>query len=185
MGDRVEPSGEVDLEPVGEMAAVVEPEREHGVARLHQPEVDRHVRLRARVRLHVRVLGAEERLGPVDRELLDLVDDLAAAVVALARVALGVLVRRHRADGLEDRRPGEVLRRDQLDLVALPLELRAEQRRDVRIDLGEARGAQPVEGVDCVCHALRCYCNVATLPRPSDGALAREPVRAGFHSTEG
>jgi hypothetical protein len=56
------------------------------------------------VRLHVRVLGAEELLRAVDRELLDLVDDLAAAVVALAGIALGVLVRRHGADGLEHRR---------------------------------------------------------------------------------
>ena len=40
--------------------------------------------LAPRVRLHVRVLGAEELLGARDRELLDLVDDLAAAVVALA-----------------------------------------------------------------------------------------------------
>ena len=43
------------------------------------------------MRLHVRVLGPEERLGAVDRELLDLVDDLAPAVVAPARVALGYL----------------------------------------------------------------------------------------------
>ena len=71
-------------------------------------------------------------LRAVDRELLDLVDDLAAAVVALAGIALGVLVRRHRADGLEDARPGEVLGRDQLDLAALPLELAAEQRRRSR-----------------------------------------------------
>ena len=84
-------------------------------------------------------------LGAVDRQLLDPVDDLAAAVVALARVALGVLVRRHRADGLEDGRPGEVLGGDQLDLRALPLELVAEQRSDVRIDLVEPGGAEPVE----------------------------------------
>ena len=36
------------------------------------------------VRLHVGVLGAEELLGAVDGELLDHVDELAAAVVALA-----------------------------------------------------------------------------------------------------
>jgi hypothetical protein len=53
------------------------------------------------VRLHVRVLRAEELLRTVDRELLDLVDDLAPAVVALARIALRVLVRRHGADALE------------------------------------------------------------------------------------
>jgi hypothetical protein len=38
-------------------------------------------RLCAGVRLDVRVLGAEQLLRPVDRELLDLVDHLAAAVV--------------------------------------------------------------------------------------------------------
>ena len=151
--DRVEPPREVDLEPVGQVAAVVEPERQHRVARLHQPEIHRHVRLRARMGLDVCVLGLEEILGPVDRELLDLVDDLAAAVVPLARVPLGVLVRRHRADRLEDRRPREVLRRDQLDLAALPLELVAEERRDVRIDLGKARGAQFGEGMGGVDHA--------------------------------
>jgi hypothetical protein len=44
------------------------------------------------VRLDVRVLGAEQLLRAVDRELLDLVDDLAAAVVATTRIALGLLV---------------------------------------------------------------------------------------------
>ena len=83
--DRVEPAGEVDLQPVGQVAAVVEPEREDRVARLEQPEVDGHVRLGAGMRLDVGVLGAEQRLRAVDRELLDLVDDLAAAVVAPAR----------------------------------------------------------------------------------------------------
>ena len=83
--DRVEPAAEVHLQPVREMAAVIEPQREDRVPRLQRRHVDRHVRRRARVGLHVRVLGAEELLRAVDRELLDLVDDLAAAVVALAR----------------------------------------------------------------------------------------------------
>ncbi len=124
---------------------MVEPEAEDRVARLQQREVRGHVRLRAGVRLDVRVLGAEELLRAVDRELLDLVDDLAAAVVAPARIPLGVLVRRHGADRLEHARPGEVLRRDQLDLVALALELAAEQRGDLRIDVGEAGAAELVE----------------------------------------
>jgi hypothetical protein len=45
------------------------------------------------MRLHVGEVGAEQRLRAVDRELFGDVDVLAAAVVALARVALGVLVR--------------------------------------------------------------------------------------------
>ena len=119
---------------------MVEREPEHAVARLEHGEVDGHVRLRAGVRLHVRVLGAEELRRAVARELLDLVDDLAAAVVALARVALGVLVRRHRADRLEHARPGEVLGGDQLDLAALAVELAAEQLGDLGVDLGEPGG---------------------------------------------
>jgi len=59
------------------------------------------------VRLGVRVLGAEQGFRAVDRELLDDVDELAAAVVAAPRVALGVLVVQGGADGRQDRRaPG-------------------------------------------------------------------------------
>ena len=125
--DVVEPTGEVDLQAVRQVAAVRELERENRVARLECREVDRHVRLRAGMRLDVRVLRAEECLRTVDRELLDLVDDLAAAVVAPARIALRVLVRRDAADGLEHRGPREVLRRDELDLVALARELLLEK----------------------------------------------------------
>ena len=46
--------------PVGQMTAVREVHPEHRVARLQQREVHSHVRLRARVRLDVGVLGAEE-----------------------------------------------------------------------------------------------------------------------------
>ena len=126
---------------------MVEAQREDRVAGLQHGHVDGHVRRRARVGLHVRVLGAEELLRAVDRELLDLVDDLAAAVIALAGIALGVLVRRHRAHRLEHGGPGEVLGGDQLDLAALALELLAEQARDVRVDVVEACGNEVVKGL--------------------------------------
>ena len=143
----VEPAREVDLVAVREVSTLVEPERHQRVPRLQHSRVDGHVRLRARVRLDVRVLGAEQLLCPVDRELLDLVDHLATAVIATPRVALGVLVRRNRPDRLEDGRPREVLGGDQLDLAALPLELLPEQRCDIRIDLVEARCDEIVEGL--------------------------------------
>ena len=88
---------------------------EDGVARLQQREVDGHVGLRAGVRLHVGVLGAEELLGAVDGQRLGDVDELAAAVVALAGVALGVLVGQHRAGRLQHGLADEVLRGDQLE----------------------------------------------------------------------
>ena len=59
---------------------------------LSSARIDRLVGLRAGVRLHVGVFGAEQLLGAVDGELLGDVDVLAAAVVALAGIAFGVLV---------------------------------------------------------------------------------------------
>jgi hypothetical protein len=134
-GDRVEPAGEVDLEAVGEMTTVVEPHGENRVSGLQRGEVDAHVRLRTRMRLHVCVLGAEELLRPVDRRLLDLVHDLAAAVVAPTGIPLRVLVRGDAPDRLEDARPSEVLRRDELDLTPLALELATDQLGDIGIDV--------------------------------------------------
>ena len=86
-------------------------------------EVDGRVGLGAGVRLHVDVLGAEELLGPVAGQVLGHVDELAAAVVALARIALGVLVRQHAADGLHHGRAGVVFAGDHLQAVLLPVDL--------------------------------------------------------------
>ena len=130
---------------MGQVPAVRELEREDRVARLQHREVHGHVRLCASMRLDVRVLRAEELLCAVDCELLDLVDDLAPAVVAASRIPLGVLVRGDAAHRFEHRRPREVLGRDQLDLAALPLELALEERRDLGIDVCEARGAEILE----------------------------------------
>ena len=51
----------------------------------------------AGVRLHVGEAALEQLLGALDRQRLGLVDELAAAVVAVARIALGVLVGQHAA----------------------------------------------------------------------------------------
>ena len=126
---------------------MVEAQAEHRIARIEHGVVGGHVRAGTRVRLHVGVLGTEELFGASDRELLDLVHDLAAAVVALPGQALGVLVREHRADGLQYGRPGEVLRRDQLELIALARELRVAEASDLGVDLGQAEVAQVVERV--------------------------------------
>ena len=67
------------------------------------------------------------------------VDELAAAVIALARQALGVLVGEHRALRFQHRARDDVLRRDQLDLVALAAELLADRLGDLGIGLGERR----------------------------------------------
>ena len=72
-------------------------------------------------------------LGALDGQVLGDVDELAAAVVALARIALGVLVGQHRALRLQHGAGDDVLRGDQLDLVALAAELVADGAEDLRV----------------------------------------------------
>jgi hypothetical protein len=81
------------------------------------------------VRLDIGELAAEQRLGALDGQPLDLVDHFAAAVVALARITLGILVGEHTALRLQHRLRDDVLGGDQFDLVLLALQL---GRKDFR-----------------------------------------------------
>ena len=123
---------------VRQVAAVREVHAEHGVAGLQQRQVDAHVGLRAGVRLHVDVIGAEQLLGARDRQRLRDVHEFAAAVIALAGIALGVLVRHHRAGGFEHRGADEVFRRDQLEPFFLPPRFVRRSRRRCRDRPGQA-----------------------------------------------
>ena len=72
------------------------------------------------------------------------VDVLAAAVVAPARQALGVLVGQHRALRLQHGAADDVLGRDQLDLVALAAELEPDRLGDLGIGVGQRGGEQRI-----------------------------------------
>ena len=65
------------------------------------------------------------------------VDEFAAAVVALAGIALGVLVRHHRAGGFEHGAADEVLGGDQLESRILAVELVADGPGNLGIGFGE------------------------------------------------
>ena len=88
-------------------------------------------------------------LGAVDGQLLDDVDELAAAVVAPARVALGVLVGEDRALRLEHGAADDVLRRDQLEVVLLALRLVADDAIDLRVDAFELGSSPTACGSRC------------------------------------
>ena len=136
IGDDVEVlARHVDGAAVREVSAVREIHAHVGVAGRKQREEHRHVRLCARVRLHVDIACAEQLFRTLDGKRLNDVDALAAAVVALARVALGVLVREHASLRLHDRVAHDVLRSDQLKLVTLARKLRLQRRSDLRIGL--------------------------------------------------
>jgi class 3 adenylate cyclase len=79
------------------MAAGGEVEAHEGVARLQQRQEHRLVGLRAGIGLHIGEAAAEQLAGALDGELLGDVDELAAAIVAAAGIALGIFVGHHRA----------------------------------------------------------------------------------------
>ncbi len=123
---------------MGQVAAVGKVEAKNGVAGLQHRHVGGGVGLRAGVRLHVGVLGPEKALGAVAGEVLDHIGELAATVVALARVALGVLVGEHGACSFEDGAADEVLGRNHLQALVLT--------GDLIRDLGGNFGVSGLQG---------------------------------------
>ncbi len=121
------------------MSAGGEIETHEGIARLQQREKHGLIGLAAGIRLHIGEFAIEQTADALDREVLDDVDELAAAVIALARIAFGIFVGQHRALGFEHGLGDDVFRCDQLDLIALAAEFLADRVEDFGIDLGEAR----------------------------------------------
>ncbi len=142
----VEDARGVELHAVREVAAVGQIEGKHGVACLQSREIDRGVGLAAGMRLHVHVLGPEETLEPVAGEVLDLVHELAAAVVPPARIALGVLVREHAPHRLHDGRAREVLTGDHLEAFLLTHLFGGHGRPNLGIILFEKIHGGPPQG---------------------------------------
>ena len=185
-GDLVELARDVDLHPVREVAAVRQREAHHRVARVEQRVVDGGVRLGAGVRLHVGVVGAEQRLRAIDRELLDDVDVLAAAVVALAGIALGVLVREDAPLRLEDRGGHEVLAGDHLQRALLAFELTADRLGHLGVDIGKWAGEEIGHSSEGIVYGWRTVAVTGSMsgaPCPVPGARPRGPrsARRGAH----
>ena len=121
---RVEPlARQVGRRAVGQMTAGGEAHADDGVARLDERQHDRLVRLRAGMGLHIGEAAVEQPLGAVDRQLLDNIDVLAAAIIAAPGIAFRVFVGEERAGRVKHRPGHDILRGDQLDFVLLPLML--------------------------------------------------------------
>ena len=82
---------------MSEMAAVREIHAENGIAGLQRRDVNRNICLRARMRLNVGMLGAENLLRAIDRQALHAIYVFAAAVISFARIAFRVFIRENRA----------------------------------------------------------------------------------------
>ena len=141
---------------MGQVAAVRQVHAEHRVAGLQRRHVDGDVRLRAGVRLHVGVLGAEKLLGAVDGELLGAVHEFAAAVIALAGIAFGIFVGEHRAHGFEHGFGDEIFRGDQLEAGGLAAHFVAQRFSDFRIHFVERRLMRRSSGVSFFISVAPC-----------------------------
>ena len=126
---------DVDGAAVCQMPAVRQIHAEDRVARLQQCKEDRHIRLRARMRLHIRPCRSEELLCAVNRKLLRHIDVFTAAVVALSWVALCVLVREDTALRLHNRAADDVFRGDELQLRTLAVQFILNRRKRLWVDL--------------------------------------------------
>ena len=85
------------------------------------------------MRLDIGEAAVEQLLGAFDRQRFGDVDILTAAIVAPARIALGIFVGQHRALGLENGARHDVLRGDQLDLMLLAGELLGDRAGELGI----------------------------------------------------
>src|SRR5688572_27869193 len=119
-----------------EMPAVREVDTEDRDAMLEGGHQHCHVRLRARVRLYVRMLGSKELLDTIDRGLLDDICKLTSTVITLPRIALGVLVREYRPHRLQDGLGDDILRCNELEAVCLSTNLVVDRFADYRVNFG-------------------------------------------------
>ena len=97
------------------------------VARLQHGQQHGCVGLCARVGLHVGILGIKQLADALDGQFLHFVHHLAAAIVALARITLGILVGQVGAHSLHHLVAHEVLTGNQLDAFQLTLMLFLDQ----------------------------------------------------------
>ena len=103
-------------------------EPHEGIARLHAGEEYRHVGLCARVGLHIGVVGHKELAGPFACDILHHVHALAAAVIAVSGVALGIFVGQHAAHRFHYCGADKVFGSNQFNFIALASEFFTDSR---------------------------------------------------------
>ena len=126
-------AGNGGLRAVGKVTTFREAHAEDGITRLQQGQIHRDVGLGACVRLHVDMFGTVDLFRTVNGDPLDFVYKFASAVITRSGISLGVLVGQMAAHGFHDSFADKVLRRDQLDVIPLPLQLSHHCRKNFRI----------------------------------------------------
>ena len=71
--------------------------------------------------LHIDVLSPKELLRPIASQIFDHVHMLAPAIIAAARIPLGILIGQHAADGLHYGHAGVIFAGNHFQAILLPL----------------------------------------------------------------
>ena len=77
---------------MGQVSPLGKVQSHKGIARLQAGHDDGHVRLGARMRLHVGIFRVIQLAEPVDGQLLNLVHHLTPTIVAFARIAFRIFI---------------------------------------------------------------------------------------------
>jgi hypothetical protein len=118
---------------VGKVPSAVEIQAHEGVAGFQARKVNGSVGLCPGVRLDIRIFAVEELAKPVDGELLHLVYDFAASIVAVSRITFRVFVGEYRTERVKYIIAHEVFRSDEFDAVSLAFLLLLYKFRDLKI----------------------------------------------------
>ena len=126
-------AGNVHRGAVGQMPALGQIHAHHRVSGIQQRKKHRQIGVGAGMGLHIGVLGAEQLHRPLPGDILHHIHILAAAVIPLAGIALGVFVGEYPAGGQQHRLGYDVFGGDQLDVMPLPLQLILAGSRYLRV----------------------------------------------------
>ena len=88
---------------MGQVPAVSQAHAKHGITGRTQRQVNGSVGLRTGMRLNVGIVGAEQLLGAIDRQLLRNIDVFTPAIITFAGIALRILVGEDAALGFQDK----------------------------------------------------------------------------------
>ena len=100
------------------------------VARLQKRKVDSHVCGAATMSLNVGVFGTKQLLRAITGKVFDFVHNLASTVIPCTWIALSVFVGKNAHHRLANGEAGDILARDQFQVVLLPSFFSTDQIRD-------------------------------------------------------
>ena len=135
--DLVTEPGKIERMTMREVSAVREIHPQDLIAVLNRGQINRHVCLRATVRLHVRMLRREQLFHAINRSLLDDVGPFTSTVITFARIAFGILVCEHGARSFEHSFTDKIFRSDQLEAICLARYFIVNRAGNDRIDFSE------------------------------------------------